>query len=110
MLKGNEKLLSIYLAEDEKYDGIPLFEWLVKEAKKNDLAGATILKGLEGYGAHREIHTSRILRLSEKLPIVIQIIDKEEKIEKFIPVIESVLVEGLVAVQDVDVRIFKIKE
>lgn len=110
MLKGQQKLLSIYLAEDEQQDGIPLFEWLVKEAKKNGLAGATIFKGLEGYGAHREIHTSRILRLSEKLPIVIQIIDTQEQIEKFIPVVDSAICEGLVIVQDVDVRIFKIKE
>ena len=110
MKVGPAKLLCIYVAEDAKHEGVPLFEWIIREAKHFDLAGATIIRGMEGYGAHREIHTSRILRLSEKLPIKIEIVDNPEKIDSFLPQIESAIAEGLATVQDVDVKIYKIEK
>lgn len=108
MKTGPTKLLAIYIAEDARYEGMPLYEWLIRAAKDQGLAGATLIKGMEGYGAHREIHTSRILRMSEKLPVKIEIVDNEEKIDGFITLIEPAIMEGLATVSDVEARIFNI--
>ena len=109
MVPGQAYLLKIYLAEGERYQGLPLFEWIIREAKHVGLAGASVFKGVEGFGATREIHTTRILRLSEKLPVLIEIVDKIENIDNFIPIIEPVIGEGMVTVQKIDIRVVKIK-
>ena len=78
-------LLRIFIGESDKLDGKPLYEWLVTEARSRGLAGATVLRGMMGFGAHSKvIHTFKIERLSEDLPIVIEIIDSREKIEDFL--------------------------
>ncbi|HXF99845.1 MAG TPA: DUF190 domain-containing protein [Bacteroidota bacterium] len=88
-LEGEGKLLRIFLGESDKVDGKPLYEALVVAAKERGLAGATVLRGVEGFGAASRIHTARILRLSEDLPIVVEIVDVEEKIRAFMTVVDD---------------------
>ena len=100
-------LLRIFIGEDDKHEGMPLFEWIIQKARKHNLAGATVLRGLEGFGAHSRVHTAKILRLSSDLPIVIEIVDTKEKIESFIPIIDSAITEGMVTVERVEVRFYR---
>lgn len=83
------KLLRIFLGESDRVDGKPLYEALVVKAKEQGLAGATVLRGIEGFGAASRIHTAKILRLSEDLPIVVEIVDTEEKITAFLPTVDD---------------------
>lgn len=102
-LPTQSQSLRIYTGEQDKYKGRPLYEYLVEEARKAGLAGATVIRGIAGYGANSRVHSHRILRLSEDLPLVVEIIDTAENIEKFLPLLDQVLVEGLVTLQDVRV-------
>ncbi|MDH3285895.1 MAG: DUF190 domain-containing protein, partial [Acidobacteriota bacterium] len=77
------KLLRIFIGESDRHEGMALYEWIVREARQRGLAGATVLRGLEGYGAHSRLHTAKILRLSTDLPLVIEIVDTAENIEAF---------------------------
>jgi len=104
------KLLRIFIGESDKYQKMPLFEWIVRTAREEELAGATVLRGLEGYGANSRLHTAKILRLSSDLPIVIEIIDTEEKIEAFLPLIEDAITDGLATVEKVEVRFYRATE
>lgn len=100
-------LLRIFISENDRYDGMPLYEWLVRKAREAGLAGATVLRGMEGFGAHSRMHTAKILRLSQELPIVIEIVDAEEKIEAFLKVIDHAIEEGLATVEKVQVRFYR---
>ena len=100
-------LLRIFIGEDDKHEGMPLFEWIIQKARKHSLAGATVLRGLEGFGAHNRMHTAKILRLASDLPIVIEIVDAKDKIEAFIPVIDSAIAEGMVTIESVEVRFYR---
>ena len=100
-------LLRIFIGESDKYGGMPLYEWIVRTARENGIAGTTVLRGLEGFGAHSRIHTSKILRLSEDLPIVIEIVDTLEKIEKFMPIIDETIEEGLATIEKVQIRFYR---
>lgn len=100
-------LLRIFIGESDKHQGIPLYEWIVRKARENGLAGSTVIRGVEGFGAHSRIHTAKILRLSEDLPIVIEIIDTLEKIENFIPLIDGAISEGLATLEKVDIRFYR---
>ena len=104
------KLLRIFIGELDTHDGKPLYQWLIEEARKNGLAGATILRGMQGFGAHSRMHTTKVLRLSVDLPIVIEIIDTEEKIEAFLPIIDDAIPEGLVTVERVEIRFYRSRE
>jgi uncharacterized protein len=101
------KLLRIFIGESDRYEGMPLSEWIVREARKFGLAGATALRGLEGFGARSRLHTSKILRLSTDQPVVIEIVDREEKIEAFLPHIDGAIREGLATVERVEVRWYR---
>ena len=101
------KLLRIFIGELDTHDGKPLYQWLIEEARKNGLAGTTILRGMQGFGAHSRMHTTKVLRLSVDLPIVIEIIDTEEKIEAFLPIIDDAIPEGLVTVERVEIRFYR---
>jgi PII-like signaling protein len=107
ILPKEGKLLRIFIGENDKQEGLPLYEWIVRQAREQGLAGATVLRGLEGFGAHSRLHTAKILRLSNDLPIVIEIVDTEEKIEAFLPLIDSSIVEGLATVERVEVRFYR---
>jgi len=91
-LAGDGKLLRIFIGESDKFHHQALFEAIIHAAKQNALAGCTILRGIEGYGADSHvIHSAKILRLSEDLPIVIEIVDTEEKIKNFLPTVEQMI-------------------
>jgi PII-like signaling protein len=96
-------LLRIFIGEDDKTDGRPLYEAIVLKAREVQLAGATILRGPMGFGHSSRLHTAKILRLSEDLPIVIEIVDSEEKIEAFLPQLEKMMGSGLVTLEKVRV-------
>ena len=106
-LEGEGKLLRIFIGESDRHDGGSLHEYLLREARRQGLAGATVLRGLAGFGAKSHIHTAKILRLSEDLPIVIEIVDTAEKIEAFLPTVDASVSEGMVTVERVDVRIYR---
>lgn len=101
------QLLRIFIGENDKYQGRPLYEWLVIKAKERGLAGATVLRGLMGFGANSRIHTSKILRLSLDLPIVVEIVDTPGKIKAFLAFIDDVVTEGLVTLEKAEVHIYQ---
>ena len=109
MLPQNGHLLRIFIGEADKYEGKPLYEWIIQKARESGLAGTTVIRGIEGFGASSRIHTAKILRLSEDMPIVIEIVDILEKIESFIPLIDVAIREGLVTVEKVEIRFYRSK-
>jgi len=102
-------LLRIFIGESDKIEGKPLYEWLVKQAKLRGMAGATVLRGMMGFGAHTKvIHTFKIERLSEDLPIIIEIVDTKDKIEDFLSFAEVHIQRGILAtVEKVQVRVYR---
>ena len=96
-------LLRIFIGEDDKFRGKPLYEAIVLKARELHLAGATVLRGPMGFGHTSKLHTSKILRLSEDLPLVIEIVDNEEKIKAFLPVLDGMMSSGLVTMEKVQV-------
>jgi len=97
------QLLRIFIGESDHHDGRPLYEALVLAAREQGIAGATMLRGLMGYGATSRIHTAKILRLSEDLPVVVEMVDSPEKIAAFLPTVESMVRGGLVTLERVQV-------
>lgn len=95
------RLLRIFVGENHRYHGIALFEAIVQKAREKGLAGVTVLKGVEGYGMHKKIHTARLLELASGLPMVIEIIDTPEKIESFLPLLDEMVKEGAITLEDV---------
>ena len=100
-------LLRIFIGESDKHQGQPLYEWLVLQAREQGLAGATVLRGMMGFGAHSRIHTFKIARLSEDLPIVIEIVDTRDKLEQFLSYIDTAIEEGLATMEKVQVRFYR---
>lgn len=96
-------LLRIFLGEDDRYDHKPLYEAIVLEARKMGMRGATVLRGPMGFGHSSRLHTTKVLRLSEDLPLVIEIVDKQESIDAFLPVLDSMMGSGLVTLEKVTV-------
>ncbi len=92
-------LLRIFIGETDRYHGRPLYEQIVLKARELNLAGATVLRGLMGFGASSRVHTAKLLRLSEDLPVVIEIVDTEENIHKILPFLEEVVQEGLITLE-----------
>lgn len=107
ILPKDGKLLRIFIGESDKHEGKPLHEWIILQARERGLAGATVLRGLAGFGAHSRLHTAKILRLSSDLPIVVEIVDTAEKIESFLPVIDEAIGEGLATVERVEVHFYR---
>lgn len=101
------KLLRIFVGEQDKWDGRPLYEAIVLLARKEGMAGATAIKGFMGFGCKSHLHTAKILRLSEDLPIVIEIVDSEEKINRFLPHLDAMVKEGLVTLEKVNVILYR---
>jgi PII-like signaling protein len=104
------KLLRIFIGESDRWHGKPLYEAIVRRVREEGLAGATVLRGLEGFGAHSRLHTSRILRLSEDLPVVIEIVDSAEKIDAILPALDEMVEEGMVTVEKVHVIAYRAPE
>lgn len=101
------KLLRIFIGESDRWNGRPLYEAIVEEAKRRGLAGATVWKGFMGFGAHSRMHTAKILRLSEDLPVLIEIVDAAEKIEAFLPDLDRMVTEGLVTLERAEVILYR---
>jgi len=106
-IEGDGKLLRIFVGEDDRWEGMPLYEAIVRKAREQGLAGVTVLRGMEGYGAHSRIHTTKILRLSEDLPIVIEIVDKEERIQAILPLLDQMVTEGLITLEKVHIIAYR---
>lgn len=106
-LEGEAKLLRIFVGESDRYGGKPLYEAIVLEAKRQGLAGATVFKGFMGFGGHSRIHTAKVLQLSEDLPVMIEIVDTEEKVRAFLPILDGMMKEGLVTLEKVEVILYR---
>jgi len=100
-------LLRIFIGESDKHAGKPLYEWIVLKAREQGLAGATVMRGLMGFGAHSRIHTFKIERLSEDLPVIIEIVDTREKLEQFLALIDSAIEEGLATIEKAYVKFYR---
>ena len=106
-LPYESQLLRIFVGESDHYHGHPLYEVIVQRAREKGMAGATVLHGMMGFGAHSRMHTQKILRLSEDLPVVIEIVDKPERIEAFLPELDEMITEGLVTLEKVKVITYR---
>ncbi len=106
-LPEEAELLRVFIGDGDRHQGRPLYEAIVEAARERHLAGATVLRGYLGYGAHSRIHTAKILRLSEDLPIVVEIVDEPSKIEGFLPILDDMMAEGMVTVEPVRVITYR---
>jgi len=102
-LPRDAMLLRIFLGQDERHEHQPLYEAIVMKAREHHLAGATVLRGPLGFGHSSRIHTTKVLRLSQDLPMVVEIVDTEEKIAAFLPVLDTMMSSGLVTLEKVQV-------
>ncbi len=99
--------LRIYTGESDRFEGRPLHDVILEEARKRGLAGGTVIRAVAGFGANSRVHTSRILRLSEDLPMVTEIVDAPDRIETFIPYLDTIIAEGLVVREKVEVLVYR---
>jgi hypothetical protein len=106
-VQGTAKLVRIFLGESDRWKGQPLYVAIVEEMRKAGLAGATVFKGILGFGAHSVVHAARIVDLSSDLPIVIELVDSEEKVAAFLPTLDGMVAEGLVTLEKIDVIAYK---
>lgn len=102
-LAGTAKMLRIYFGEDDKWEGQPLYRAIVEKCRELDIAGATVLRGVAGYGASTLIHRPHVFSLSHDAPVMVNVIDSEEKIQKLIPFLDQVVGDGLIAISEVEV-------
>ncbi len=106
-IPADGQLLRIFIGEADKWHGKPLYEEIVYLAKQEKLAGATVIKGFMGFGCKSHMHTAKLLRLSEDLPVIIEIVDSEEKIRGFLPRLDTMVREGLITLEKVNVVIYR---
>jgi PII-like signaling protein len=106
-VEGEGQLLRIFVGESDRHGGKPLYEAIVRQARAVGLAGATVLRGLEGFGARSRLHTAKILRLSQDLPVVIEIVDKEERIQSFLPLLDGMVDEGMITIEKVHIIAYR---
>jgi len=106
-LPSEAQLLRVFIGEKDKVGHRPLYEVIVEEARRRGMAGATVLQGMMGFGAHSRLHTAKVLRLSADLPIVIEIVDKPERIAAFLPDLDAMIQEGLVTLETVQVIAYR---
>jgi PII-like signaling protein len=106
-LEGTGKLLRIFIGESDTWHGKPLYQAIVERVRKDGLAGATVVRGIEGFGAESHLHTARILRLSEDLPVLIEIVDTEESIRAILPALDEMIADGLVTLETVEVITYR---
>ncbi|HVA21343.1 MAG TPA: DUF190 domain-containing protein [Candidatus Micrarchaeia archaeon] len=106
-LEGEGQLLRIFIGESDRWHGRPLHEAIVAKARELGLAGATVLRGVEGFGAHSHLHTTRILRLSQDLPVVVEMVDTPEHIDRLLPLLDTMIADGLVTLERVRVLSYR---
>lgn len=109
-IEGPGTRLTIYIGESDQHKHRPLYHEIVQRAREAGLAGATVLRGIEGFGASSRLHTARFLTLSEDLPVVIVIVDRSDRIESFLPVLDELIGEGLVVRETVDIMLYRGRE
>jgi PII-like signaling protein len=102
-IEGKAKMMRIYIGESDQWQGKPLHQALVRAMRANDLAGATVYRGILGYGAHRRVHQEKPLNLSHDASIMLSVVDTEEKLQGFLPIVDQMVPEGLVVFSDVDI-------
>lgn len=106
-IEGEGRLLRIFVGESDTWHGKPLYQAIVERVREQGLAGATVVRGIEGFGADSRLHTSRILRLSEDLPIVIEIVDTPDRIEAVLPTLDEMVTEGMVTLERVQIIAYR---
>ncbi len=106
-IEGQGLLVRIYIGESDRHDGVPLYEAIVLRLRELGLAGATVLRGIEGFGAHAHLHTTRLLRLSEDLPILIEVVDAEDRIRAVLPELNEMVGDGLITLERVEVIAYR---
>ena len=106
-LEGEGTLLRIFIGESDRWHGKPLYEAIVRMAREAGIAGATVIRGIEGFGADSHLHTARILRLSEDLPVVVEIVDTSENIERVLPRLDEMITDGMVTTERVHVLTYR---
>jgi PII-like signaling protein len=109
-IDGPALLARIYIGESDHHDGRPLYEAIVGLLRERGIAGATVLRGIEGYGRAARLHTSRLLRLSEDLPILIEVVDREDRLRAVLPEIDAMVGEGLITLEHVEVIAYRSPE
>ncbi|MPZ70597.1 MAG: DUF190 domain-containing protein [Actinobacteria bacterium] len=109
-IEGEGKLLRIFIGESDTWHGKPLYEAIVLRLREEGLAGATVIRGIEGFGAHSHLHTARILRLSQDLPLVIEVVDQADRLERVLPVLDEMVTEGLVTLERVEIIAYRAPE
>jgi uncharacterized protein len=102
-IEGEARRVRVYIGESDQWHGKPLYTAIVERCRAEGLAGATVLRGIEGYGANSRIHTARILRLSEDLPVIIDIVDRAERIDMLLPILDEMVTEGLITLEEIHV-------
>lgn len=106
-IDGPATLLRIFIGEADHHEGKPLYEAIVASLRENGMAGATVLRGIEGFGANARLHTSRLLRSSEDLPIVVEVIDTHDRIQEILPELDALVGDGLITLQAVEVVAYR---
>jgi len=106
-LPEKAELLRIFIGEDDRIGGHPLYRVIVEKARERGLAGATVLRGIMGFGAHSRMHYAGVLRISEDLPIVVEIVDRPDRIEAFLPELDGMIGEGLITIENVRVLAYR---
>lgn len=106
-IEGQGLLVRIYIGESDQWHGRPLYQAIVERLRERGLAGATVLRGIEGYGARAHIHTTRLLRLSEDLPVVIEAVDQEDRIRAVLPELDEMVGDGLITLERVEVLAYR---
>jgi PII-like signaling protein len=108
-LDGTGLLARIYIGESDTWHGRPLYEAIVHMLRERGLAGATVLRGIEGFGAKQHLHTTRILSLSQDLPILIEIVDQEDRLRAILPELDAMVADGLITLERVEVIAYRAK-
>ena len=108
-LKGEQILLRIFIGESDKHSGMPLYESIVHTLHREKTSGVTVLRGISGFGPKSLVHTSHILRLSQDLPIIIEIVDTPDNIDRILPIIEPMVEDGLITKENVQVVYYGVK-
>jgi hypothetical protein len=105
--QADSRLLRVFIGEADVFEGRPLYQAIVEVLRREGLAGATVLRGIEGFGKSSLLHTATVLRLSEDLPMLIECVDTIEKVEAVLPVLDDMIEDGLVTIEKVDVRVYR---
>ncbi|MDE2039959.1 MAG: DUF190 domain-containing protein [Elusimicrobia bacterium] len=106
-LEGEQKLVRIFIGEQDKWGRLPLYEAIVNEARSLGMAGATVVRGFLGFGCKAHVHTAKLLELSMDLPIIVEIVDAEDRVARLLPKLDQMVTEGLVTVETVHVHIYR---